>query len=270
MTKQRILNILKKEWQVMFTELNSLMLVTVLPVIILAQGLLYVWLIERFGGESMISSTFFQSVLQKISQIMPAVSVLEIGEQLQVFLLSQFNFYLLLIPVMIAVSFATFSIVEEKQTRTLEALLSTPVRTWELLLGKALAGAIPAIVVTWICGLLLLLGVQILGWGHLLEYFLNPSWFIILFLLTPAISVLSFLLGVIGSARAKDSKSAQNLVLLIVLPVLALIGIQIAGVVWFTTILTLVLALAIVIIDFFVLKAAVKLFSRESIIISWR
>ncbi|MDD4923830.1 MAG: ABC transporter permease subunit [Dehalococcoidales bacterium] len=270
MTKQRIYNILKKEWQVMFTEVNSLMLVTLLPVIILAQGLLYVWLIDKFGGESMISSAFFQSVLQKISEIMPAVSVLTIPEQLQVFLLSQFNFYLLLIPVMIAVSFATFSIVDEKQTRSLEALLATPVRTWELLLGKALSGAIPAIIVTWICGLLLLLGVQILGWGHLLEYFLNPAWFIILFLLTPAISILSFLLGVIGSARAKDSKSAQNLVLLIVLPVLMLIGIQISGLVWFTTILTLVLAIAIVVIDFFVLKVAVRLFSRESIIISWR
>lgn len=270
MTKQRIFNVLKKEWQVMFTELNSLMLVTVLPVIILAQGLLYVWLIERFGGESMISSTFFQSVLQKISEMMPAVSVLTTPEQLQVFLLSQFNFYLLLIPVMIAVSFATFSIVEEKQTRTLEALLATPVRTWELLLGKALSGAIPAIAVTWICGLLLLLGVQILGWGHLLEYFLNPSWFIILFLLTPAISVLSFLLGVIGSARAKDSKSAQNLVILIVLPILALIGIQISGIVWFTTLPMLILTIAIIVIDFFVLKAAVRLFSRESIIISWR
>jgi hypothetical protein len=128
MTKQRILNVLKKEWQVMFTELNSLMLVTFLPIIILAQGLLYIWLIERFGGESMISSPFFQSVLQKISALMPNVSTLEIGEQLQVFLLSQFNFYLLLIPVMIAINFATFSIVEEKQTRTLEALLATPVR----------------------------------------------------------------------------------------------------------------------------------------------
>jgi len=270
MTKQRIFNILKKEWQVMFTELNSLMLVTVLPVIILAQGLLYVWLIEKFGGESMINSSFFQSVLRKISEVMSAVSNLEITEQLQVFLLSQFNFYLLLIPVMIAVSFATFSIVDEKQTHSLEALLATPVRTWELLLGKALSGAIPAIIVTWICGALLLLGVQVLGWGDLLTYFLNPAWFIILFLLTPAISILSFLLGVIGSARAKDSKSAQNLVVLIVLPVLALIGIQISGVVWFTTILTLVLALALVVIDFFVLKVAVRLFSRESIIISWR
>jgi ABC-2 type transport system permease protein len=144
------------------------------------------------------------------------------------------------------------------------------VRTWELLLGKALSGAIPAIIVTWLCGLLLLLGVQILGWGDLLPYFLNPAWFIVLFLLTPAISVLSFLLGVIGSAKAKDSKSAQNLALLIILPVLALIGIQIAGVVWFTTLPMLLLAIAIVIIDFFVLKAAVKLFSRESIIISWR
>jgi ABC-2 type transport system permease protein len=270
MTKQRIFNILKKERQVMFTEINSLMLVTLLPVIILGQGLLYVWLIEKFAGEAMMNNSLFQSALLKVSEAIPAVSGLAIEEQLQVFLLAQFNFYLLLIPVMIAVSFATFSIVEEKQSHSLEALLATPVRTWELLLGKALAGAIPAITVTWICGGLLLLGVEVLGWGHLTGYFLSPSWFITLFLLTPAISLLSFLLGVIGSSRAKDAKSAQSLVVAIVLPILALIGIQSAGVVWFTTTLTLALSIILIIIDFFVLKAAVHLFSRESIVINWR
>jgi ABC-2 type transport system permease protein len=270
MIRQRILNIIKKEWQVMFTEVNGIMLVTLLPVLILAQGLLYIWLIDKFGGESMINSAFFQSVLQKASEALPAISGLPITEQLQVFLLSQFSFYLLLIPIMIAISFATFSIVDEKQSHSLEALLATPIRTWELLLGKALSGAIPAIIVTWLCGLILLLGVQLMGWGHLLSYFLNPAWFLTLFLVTPAICLLSFLLGVIGSSRAKDSKSAQNLVLFIILPVLALIGVQFSGIVLFTAIPLLLLSIGLIIADYIVLKAAVRLFSRESIIISWR
>lgn len=50
---------------------------------------------------------------------------------------------------MIAKNIATFSIVEEKQTKTLEPLLATPVQTWELLIGKALSGAIPAVIMSW-------------------------------------------------------------------------------------------------------------------------
>ena len=63
---------------------------------------------------------------------------LVMGTPFRVLLLSQFKFFLLLIPTMIAVSFATFSIIEEKQSRSLEPLLATPVKTREVLLGKAL------------------------------------------------------------------------------------------------------------------------------------
>ncbi|MDO8690324.1 MAG: ABC transporter ATP-binding protein [Dehalococcoidia bacterium] len=55
------------------------------------------------------------------------------------------------LPTMIAINFATFSIVDEKLSGSLEPLLATPVRTWELLLGKALAGVIPALIITWVC-----------------------------------------------------------------------------------------------------------------------
>ena len=99
---------------------------------------------------------------------------------------------------------------------------------------------------------------------------MTPVWFISLFLFTPAVIVLSFLLGVIGSSRAKDAKGAQNLVVLVVLPVLALIAIQITGIIWFTAVSALILALVIVLVDFIVLRIAVQLFQRESIVVRWR
>ena len=270
MTRLRIQNILKKEWQVMFTEVSNALLITLLPLLIIGQGILYIWLVSEFAGGAMIDNPLFQSALQKLTEVLPALGGLTVEEQLKVLLLSQFNLFLLLIPMMIAVSFATFSIVEEKLSHSLEALLATPVRTWELLLGKALSGALPAIIITWICAGIFLLGVTALGWENLVSLVLTPSWFITLFLLTPAVAILSFLLGVIGSSRARDSKSAQNLIMLIVLPVLALIGIQVTGLVLFTTGLTLILALVIGAVDVLVLRAAIRLFSRESIVVSWR
>jgi ABC-2 type transport system permease protein len=270
MSRRRIRNILLKEWTLLFTDLNSAFLITLVPFLIVGQGILYIWLASRFAGESMLTTQVFQTALQKLVEAIPRVAQLPGNEQLIVLLLSQFNFFLLLIPTMIAISVATFSIVEEKLSGSLEALLATPVRTWELLLGKALAGAIPALVVTWLSAGVFLVVVSGLGWGHLTGFVVTAGWFLTLFLLTPAVAILSFMLGVTGSSRAKDARSAQNTVLVIILPVLALIGIQITGIIWFTPSLILVLALVIGIADFITLRAAVRLFRRESIVVQWR
>jgi ABC-2 type transport system permease protein len=270
MINRRISNVIKKEWRVIFSDLNSMFLVTLLPVLILGQALAVIWLIDKFGSGTILATPIFQTALDKLGLAVPAVAGFTADERLRVLLLSQFNFYLLLIPTMIAVSFATFSIVDEKLSGSLEALLATPVRTWELLLGKALAGAIPALVITWICAGLFLTGVVLVGWGQLIKPLMGPAWFFTLLLMTPAVAVLSFLLGIIGSSRAKDAKSAQNMVLLVIFPVLIIIGVQVTGLVWFTPLLTLVLSIGIFLIDFFILKVAVSLFQRESIIVKWR
>jgi ABC-2 type transport system permease protein len=270
MTNRRIRNILFKEWEIIFHDLNNTLFVTLIPFLIVAQSLLYIWLIDRFGGESIISTSFIQSALLKLMAEIPEVGGVPLNQQLQVLLLSQFKFWILLIPTMIAISFATFSIIEEKQSHSLEPLLATPVKTWELLLGKALSGAIPALIVTWVCAAIFFLGVAVMGWGSLIFLVLTPSWYITFFLLTPAVAALSFLLGIIGSSRAKDAKNAQNLVIVIIFPVFALIAVQVAGIVWFTPLLTLALSVGILVIDYFVLKVAVSLFQRESIVIKWR
>lgn len=270
MRSRRIGNVLRKEWRVIFSDLNSVLLVTLLPVLIIGQALFFIWLVDRFGGEAIIANPIFQTALEKLRLAIPSVAGFAAGDQLRVLLLSQLNFYLLLIPTMIAVSFATFSIVDEKLSGSLEALLATPVRTWELLLGKALSGALPALVITWLCGGIFIGGVIGLGWERLVSLLINPAWFISLFLLTPAVAILSFLLGIIGSSRARDAKSAQNMILFVVLPVLLLVGIQVTGLVWFTPLLTLAVALGLSFVDVLVLRVAVGLFQRESIVVKWR
>ena len=270
MSYGRVRNILLKEWQVIFTDVNSTLIVTLLPLLIVGQGVLYIWLAYRFGGEDLIGSGLIQNAMNNLAQAIPSVAELGSEDQLRVLLLSQFSFFLLLVPTMVAVSFATFSIVEEKLSGSLEPLLATPVRTGELLLGKALSGAVLALAATWICAGVFVGTTVALGWGNLLHLVLSPAWFISLFLITPAVVVLSFVLGVIGSSRAKDSKSAQNWAVLLVLPVFALIAVQVTGVVWFGTLGAVGLALGIAALDVIMLWVAVRLFRRESIVVNWR
>jgi ABC-2 type transport system permease protein len=254
---RRVANVVQKEWLLMARSPSNLLFVVVIPLLLVGQALLLSWILPRF-----------------LAVGVPSTSTLALGlgdsDRFRVLLLDQFRFFVLLIPAMVANVFATLSIVEEKITRTLEPLLATPVRTWELLLGKILAGAIPALVVAWAStGLFVLLAV-VLGWGPLLRWIVGASWYLSIFLLTPAISILSFVLGVIGSSRAGDAKGAQNLAVVVVLPLFALIVVQVLGLVRFTPLLTLLLSLGIALLDVLMLRLGVRLFARESILIRWR
>jgi hypothetical protein len=125
-------------------------------------------------------------------------------------------------------------------------------------------------VVTWISAGVFLLVAWAVGWAEVIGFVVTARWFLTLFLLTPAVAILSFMLGVTGSSRAKDARGAQNIALVIILPVFGLIGIQITGIVWLTPLLILGLALVIAIAAVVSLRAAVRLFRRESIVVQWR
>jgi ABC-2 type transport system permease protein len=280
MLMKRISNVIKKEWEVMFTSINNTLFITLLPLLIIAQFMAVIYFAGKFIGDNTLNGVLANSMIQKSMSNMETMLSIGTGsitpvEKFQLLLLSQIPFYLLLIPTMIAISFASFSIMEEKQTKTLEPLLATPVRTSELLLGKAFSGAIPAIIVTWFYAGVSIIGTRlILSGGIVSAYILNGTlayvWLITLLLIVPVISVLSFLLGVISSSRASDAKNAQNGAVFIVLPVFAIIGVQISGFVMFTPILLLLLGIVIGVVDIFVLRLAVKLFQRESIITRWK
>ncbi|MBU7047791.1 MAG: ABC transporter permease subunit [Theionarchaea archaeon] len=268
--RKRIINVMKKEWKVIFSDVNSAMVVTFLPFVIMAQAFVVLYLVIRFAGPDALLNTILKQGMDKWLAAFPEAGKLPVAEQFQVFFMGQIPFYFLLIPVMVAMSFAAFSIVDEKQTKTLEPLLATPVRTWELLLGKSLAGFLPSLVVTWVCSGVFLIIIMVIGWGHLIPYVVNMQWFISLFVLVPLISLLAFMLGVIGSSRAADAKNAQNLAVIIVFPVLAVVAIQLVGVTVLVTEKLIFLSAAMAVLDIVVLRIAVRLFQRESIVVKWK
>src|SRR6478672_1495914 len=68
-----------------------------------------------------------------------------------------FSFFLP-VPAVLPMTIAAYSVVREKERRSLEPLLATPIRTPELLLGKSLSAIIPATFLCWFSfGVLVLL-----------------------------------------------------------------------------------------------------------------
>ncbi|MGD9675519.1 MAG: ABC transporter permease [Candidatus Bipolaricaulia bacterium] len=250
--KRRIANVVRMEWAGIAATPSSLLFLVVIPLVLVAQALLLSWVVPRFVNPAILG---------------PAGS--DPGA-LRLLILQQFPLFVLLIPAMVANVFATLGIVEEKTSRTLEPLLATPVRTWELLVGKILSGALPGFVVAWASAALFVAAGFALGWGSLLRVALTGTFYLDIFLLMPAVSLLSFILGVIGSSRSRDAKEAQNLAVLVIFPIFGLIAVQVTGVVTFTLARTLVLAAAFLAVDALLLRVAVRLFGRESIVTRWK
>jgi ABC-2 type transport system permease protein len=250
--RRRVWNVVRMEWAGIAATPSSLLFLVVIPVLLVGQAIFLSWIVPRFVNPAILGQGAGDA------------------DALRLLILRQFPFFVLLIPAMIANVFATLSIVEEKVTRTLEPLLATPVCTWELLVGKIVAGAVPALIVAWASAAIFTAVGCALGWGPLLRTLFTPSFFLSLFLLMPAVSLMSFVIGVIGSSRASDAKAAQNLAVVVIFPIFALIAVQVIGLVEFTAIRTLLLSLALFAADGLLLRAAVRLFARESILTRWK
>jgi ABC-2 type transport system permease protein len=267
---RRLRNVLWKEWRGLAASTSTILMVTLVPLLLVGQILLVIFLVTRFVAPETLTGSMLGNALAQLVAAQPEIGQLPLAQQFQVYFYQQLPLYLLLIPMMIANMISTFSIVEEKQTRTLEPLLATPVRTGELLLGKAMAGALPAIGMTWISAGLVLLGISLIGPAPLLRYTLTPSWLISALLLTPLATLLSFLLGVIGSRQASDPREAQGWALIEIFPFLGLVAVQVLGILPLTPLALLSVAAGFALIDLFFLRLSVFLFRRESILVRWR
>ncbi|UQS81555.1 ABC transporter permease subunit [Bombilactobacillus folatiphilus] len=172
----------------------------------------------------------------------------------------------LLIPIIVSTVIASTSFVGEKENKTLEGLLYTPVTDSELILGKIMAAAIPSVFITW--GSILIYGIILDTVGLTIfgrVIFPNAVWITVGFVLVPVITFLSILLVIMVSQRVSSSKSAQSVSMVLILPLIGLIISQASGLLIFNVLVTLLLAFILVIIDFVIFKIVVKKFNREKI-----
>jgi ABC-2 type transport system permease protein len=197
--------------------------------------------------------------------------ILDHTDAIRAALLSPFLPLFMMLPIVVPLTVASYSIIGEKQNRSLEALLSTPIRTWELLLAKSMAAAIPGIAATWYSFAIFLLASRFLVtywiYNHLI---LSPTWLLAITLLTPIFTMFAVALGIIISSRAKDPQSAQQLGSLIVLPLVGIMIGQVVGVVNVTYSAIVTTAIIIGVLDVGLLALAVRLFRREAIFTGWK
>ena len=177
----------------------------------------------------------------------------------------------MLMPLAIPVTIAAYSIVGEKTTRTLEPVLATPVTTGELLGGKTVAAVLPAIAATWLGFLIFILGTFLLSRSpDLLSLILDPMWMIAVFIVGPLLSLAAVSVAVMVSSRANDPRVAEQLSMLVILPLLGLFFGQITGLILINQRLVLWMAGIMAILDAGLIFVATQIFEREAILTRWK
>jgi ABC-2 type transport system permease protein len=186
-------------------------------------------------------------------------------------LLTPFLVMFQMIPLVVPVTIASYSIVGEKQSRSLEALLATPVRTWELLLGKAFAAAVPGVLATWYTYLIFAISARFMVSDDIFtKIIVSQTWILAVVLLTPLFALLAVELAIMISSRVSDAQSAQQLGSLLVLPLIGVLVAQVTGAISLgvgSVVGSVIFAGAL---DALLLFVSVRLFSRETILMRWR
>ena len=173
-------------------------------------------------------------------------------------------------PAYIPLSIATFSIIGEKQARTLEPVLATPIRTVELLTGKAIAALVPGVLAGWTTYVSFVLLASIV-YGPNLQYVVtDTSWLVGVFILGPAVGLSSVVAGVITSSRVSDPRVAQQIGGIIIVPIIAVTLLQATGTVLVGATGYFLMALLVLVVSLLGLRAGVELFDREAILTRWR
>ncbi|MGH7572664.1 MAG: ABC transporter permease subunit [Gemmatimonadota bacterium] len=200
----------------------------------------------------------------------PVVEALGRGDRLRVLLLRQMLLMLLVIPELATMAIATYSVIGEKRARSLEPLLATPITTAELLAAKSLVAGVPGIGITWMAfGLAAAVLAASLPPAALGLVF-DPASLLLVLVIAPLVALLGLLLGVIASARTSDPRTAQQIGVVVILPLIAVLVLQLEGLFLLTPDRILAGALALLVVDLLVLAAGVRIFRRETILTRWK
>jgi ABC-2 type transport system permease protein len=259
----KIWSLIRKEWAEVFKNRVVLMVTILVPLLfaVLPLAILNGLNSPDGGGAG----------LQDIpTEFMPACGELVGVECFQFYILTQFLALFMIIPIMIPVTIASYSIVGEKRTRTLEPLLATPITTTELLLGKSLAAAIPALLATFGAFLIFAGGTNLmLDSSEVAGQMFAPLWLLAIFVLGPLFSIAGVSLAIMVSSRVNDPRVAEQISSLVILPIAAIFISQSVGLFQLNAQIILYFSLALSVIDMVLIYFATQLFQRENILTRW-
>ena len=266
----RVAALVGKELREFRASPTAVLPVAILMIISMLLPFIVLYAIPRLTGESLTSDRSLQQVVTAARTHLPGLASLGAEEATQSFFLQQFMLLFLIAPIVGAVSLAAYSVVGEKQGRTLEPLLATPMSTAELLVAKVVASFLPALAAEAIgvAGFFAL--VSAFGSRGLLHSLLTLRTAILLGIVGPFGALAALQATIAVSSRVNDPRSAQQIAILLVLPIVVMLVGQIAGAFFLTVPMLLAVAVAAAGLWVLLILLSVALFERETILTRWK
>ncbi len=264
MNWQRVRTIIDKEWAEIFKNRLVLFTVSFMPLVftVLPLGVL-----AAMSGSGDLSGDVSELPAQFLAQCGSAPP----GECLQIFIMNQFLLLFMMMPLIIPVSIAAYSIVGEKTTRSLEPLLATPVSTGELLLAKGLSAVVPAVLATWLGYAIFVIGAPLAGAGPTARAgLISPVWLLAILVVGPLMAVMAVNFAIMVSSRVSDPRIAEQTAAVIIVPVLAVLFGQLGGLIVLNLAFVIGTILVLLIVDVALVALAVRVFEREAILTRWK
>ncbi len=255
----KTLVIVQKEWLDLRQHPMLVLSMVALPLLFVAMPLL-----------TLLPGSSLHGIPESMYAANPDFAGMNTKELTQALVLQQLRVMFLILPLAIPNIIAAYSIVGEKNNRTLEPLLAAPVRTWELLLGKGLAAFLPAIAMTWVGGAIFVGEVGLISnSARVLSVVANAGWLVVLITAAPVMALLGIAVAIIISSRVNDPRTAQQLSGLLILPVLGAMFLQVTGALVTNPAMGLVIVAVLLLLTAFSMWLAVKVFQREYILTRW-
>lgn len=265
MNTARVMTIIDKEWAEVFKNKMVLGTIVFMPLLFTLMPLVMLY----FTGQA--NGSLEGDMADMPAQFTAACGGLAPAECMQYFVINQFMLMFMIMPLMIPTAIAAYSIVGEKTTRSLEPLLATPVTTEELLLGKALAAAIPAVVATYLSFFIFVLLMPLAkATPALIAQVFSPTWLIAVLIIGPLMAVAAVNLAVLVSSRVNDPRVAEQMTTVLIVPIMAVMFAQIGGLLVINRDLMMISAFVMLALDAVLIYLGARLFQRETILTRWK
>lgn len=229
-----------------------------------------VWGIRMFGLERAGNIGFLLQTLNDLPEgaLRDRMTSLHTVDQKVIWFGANYMFasLFLLIPVMASSVIAANSFVGEKERKTMESLLYTPISTTSIFIGKLLSALIPSLLISFVTALLYGIFINLSAYplfGELI--FPTWNWVLLLLWVIPPLSLAIIFLNVFISAKVDTFQAAYQIGGAAVLPFLALITSQVTGVLILSPLVLFVLGAVLILLDIFLIRMSTHWSSREKL-----
>jgi ABC-2 type transport system permease protein len=263
---RRIGVLVRKELLDLSRNPGALLPVALVALVALALPFAVTIVIPRLTGERLGED----SDLLRLTAVTGAGEGLSPDARVQLFLFQQFLILFLLIPTTGAMALAAHAVVGEKQARTLEPLLATPIGTIELLVAKVVGALAPTLVLALVALLLYLGGLGLAAEPGVSRAMANARTAVLLLVVGPAAALVALQAAILVSSRVNDARSAQQVGVLVILPLMALLVAQFTGAVWLSAAGLALVGAGMLVLWMLLTLVSAAVFERDAILTRWR